>query len=334
MRRRAFITLVGGAAASVVWPLTARAQQSVKKLPVVAFIAVAPNVALLAGPNPSHPLARAFVHGLRDLGWVEGRSVVIERRSPEGQPERAPAIFADLIARGVDVIVIGGSPLWLMHAAQAATRDIPIVAFFSSDPVVDGLIANLSRPDGNLTGVTVTTGYELFGKRLQFLKELSPGIVRVAFLGQRSSLAAARLHAASLGIAGFFFEVDRADQFDHALAAIRRERVDALSVLGGPVLYNEASRVAAFAVEHRLLTMFGNREGVEAGGLMSYGANVSDLFRQMAGYVDKILKGAKPADLPVEQPRTFELVINGRAVKALGLTIPPTLLALANAIIE
>ena len=331
MRRREFIIGLGGVVAA---PPFGRTQQPAKRLPVVAYVAVAPSVAMLAGPDPNHPLARAFVHGMRDLGWIEGRTIVIERRSPEGQPERAPVIVADLIALGVDVIVVGGSPLWLLQAAQRATRDIPIVAFFSSDPLIDGLIANLGRPGGNLTGVTVTTGYELFGKRLQFLKELAPGIARVAFLGQRSSLEAARRHAALLGITGVFAEVDRADQFDEALATILREQVDALNVLSGPVLYNGASRIAAFAAKHRLLSMFGNREGVEVGGLMCYGANVPDLFRQLAGYVDKILKGAKPADLPVEQPRTFELVINGKAAKALGLTIPPTLLALADEVIE
>ena len=330
--RRTFISGLGGAA--LTRPLTAHAQQSAKKLPVVAYVAVAPLAAELAGPDPTHPLARAFLHGLRDLGWIEGHTVAIERRSPEGQPERAAIIVADLIARDVDVIVVGGSPLWLIHAAQRATRDIPIVAYFNSDPVVDGLIVNLGRPGSNLTGVTVLTGYMLLGKRLQFLKELAPGITRVAFLGQRSALEAARSDAASLGIAGIFVEVDRADQLDDAFATILRERADALHILGGPVLFNRVSRVAGFATEHRLPAVFGHREAVEAGGLISYGANVPGLFRQMAGHVDKILKGAKPADLPVEQPTKFELVINLKTAKALGLTIPPSIQLRADEVIE
>ncbi len=197
--RRTLIVLASGAAIAL--PRTTRPQPA-NKLPVVAYVAVAPPVAMLAGPEPSHPLARAFVHGMRDLGWIEGRNFVIERRSLNAQPERAAVVISELIARGVDVIVLGGSPTWLMRAVQRAPRDIAIVAYFSSDPVVDGLIGNLGRPGGNLTGVTVTAGYEQFGKRLQLLKELAPGITRVAFLGQRSGLEAARSHAASLAITG------------------------------------------------------------------------------------------------------------------------------------
>ena len=330
MRRREFTAGVGGAMAA--WPLALRAQPA-KKLPVVGVIFADARLADMAGPDPKMPVARALVHGLRELGWIEGRTVVIERRSADGQPERAPAIVAELIARGVDVLVVGAAT-WLQRAARAATRDIPIVAFFNGDPVAEGLVASLARPGGNLTGVTFLTGHELQAKRLQLLKELAPGIARVGLLGRRQDLEAHRSGVASLDMTGIFVEVDRADQFDDALATILRERADAVHVLGSTTLYVRAARIAAFAAEHRLPTIFGNREAVEAGGLMSYGASVPGLFRQMAGYVDRILKGAKPAGLAVQQPVKFEMVLNMKTARALGLTIAPLLLAQADEVIE
>src|SRR5213080_1916969 len=191
LRRRAFITLLGAAAA---WPLAARAQTAGRR-PIVAFVHAVIRPAEMAGLDPASPLARAFVHGLRDLGWIEGRTVVIERRSAEGEPQRAPAIFAELVSRGVDVIAMGGSR-WLREAAQQATRTIPTVSLFDADPVAEGLVPSLARPGGNLTGVTISTGGEFLGKRLQLLKELAPAVARVACLASSEVLESYRRSAA------------------------------------------------------------------------------------------------------------------------------------------
>jgi putative tryptophan/tyrosine transport system substrate-binding protein len=328
LNRRWLTHAAGGAA--LLWSLATRAQAA--KMIVALVFPDGPS-ATLAGPDPTNPLARAFVHALRDLGWIEGRNVVIERWSAEGQPERVPAIFSALIARRVDVIVVTGN-LWLMHAAQQATRDIPIVALFNVNPVTERLVTSLGRPGGNLTGLTILTGHEMQEKRLQLLKEVAPRIARVAFLGQQQHLDANRSVARSFGVSGSFVEVDRSDQFDAALATILRERADAVHILGSSILYTRASRIAAFAFEHRLPTMFGYREAVEAGGLMSYGASVPSLFRQMAGYVDRILKGARPAELPIEQPTRFELVVNLKTAKALGITIPYSVMLRTDEVIQ
>jgi putative ABC transport system substrate-binding protein len=329
MRRRDFMTLVGGAAAA---PLAARAQPFPRR-PVVAFVHAVIPPAEMAGPEPVSPLARAFVHGLRDLGWVEGRTVVIERRSAEGQPQRAAGIFVELMTHGVDVIAMGGSQ-WLREAAQQATKTIPTVLLFDADPVAEGVVPSLARPGGNLTGVTISTGGEFIGKRLQLLKELAPAVTRVACIASSEVWESYRRNIAAADILTVFAPVDRSEQFEEAFARILRERADALVTEGSPIIYVQRGRVVAFAAQHRLPMASNNRESVEEGGLMSYGVKASGLFSDLALYVDRILKGAKASDLPIQQPTTFELVINARTAKAFGLTIPPTLLAFADEVID
>ena len=330
MQRRAFVQ---GLVVTAMLP-HANGARAADRLPVVGVVFGAAPVGDLAGPEPINSGMRAFLQVLSERGWVEGRTVIIERRSLEGQPERAPAIFADLAARGVDVIFYA----WTRashDAANKATPTIPLVALFFSDPVADGLIASLARPGGNLTGVTDDTGPEVAAKRLQLLKELAPGIARVAFIGQREFFDSYRRHPAAEPPA-FFAQVDRPEQYDEAFAAIERERLDALCVLEGAMNFVHRGRLVALAAAHRLPTIYPYNEAVEEGGLVSYGSliTLADQFRQLAGMVDKILRGAKPADIPVERPTKFGLVINARTAKALGLTIPPLLLARAVEVIE
>jgi putative ABC transport system substrate-binding protein len=330
VKRRKFITTLGAAVAARALP--AHAQQP-KRLPVVGLVASSAPVVDMVGSNPGSQPIRGFVQQLRDLDWIDGRNIVIERRSAEGDPQRASAIFAELIARGVDVIVLTGA-LFLQEAAQRATRTIPTVANFAEDPIAAGLIAGLARPGGNLTGVTLFTGPEFHSKQLQFLQELAPRISRIAFLATRRTLEHYRSVARPLGAAVLPVEVDVAEPFETAFAMIVRERADAVIVGGGPLYYNHGPRVVEFAAERRLPAIYSFRESVAAGGLMAYGASVVGNFRQMARLVDKILKGAKPAELPVEQPAVFELVISSKTAAALGLTIPSTLLGIADEVIE
>jgi putative ABC transport system substrate-binding protein len=329
MRRREFVTLIGGAA---VWPLAARAQPA-PRLPVVAFVHAVIPWTDMVGSDPASPLARAFVHGLRDRGWVEGQTVMIERRSAEGQPQRAPAIFAELMTRGVDVIAMGGSQ-WLREAAQQATKTIPTVLLFDSDPVTEGVVPSLARPGGNLTGVMVSMGGELIGKRLQLLKQLAPAVARVACIASSEVWELYRRSTATADIPPVFAPVDRSEQFEEAFATILREHADALVTEGSPIIYVQRGRIVTFAAEHRLPFAANNRESVEEGGLMAYGVKASGLFSDLAIYVDQILKGAQASDLPIQRPTRFELIINARTAKTLGLTIPPTLLVIANEVIE
>ena len=265
---------------------------------------------------------------------VEGRSVVIERRSADGQSGRAPAIMAELVTRGVDAIVVNPS-LWLLQAAQRATKVIPIVALFpGGDPAAAGLIVSLARPGGNLTGVTGTVGREVVGKQLQLLKELAPGIARVGVLGPPRTIEGYQAMADRFGVTGIFAEVESTEQFDAAFAVIAQAKVDALHVLGSPVNFNRGAEIVAFAADQRLPTMFNNRESVEAGGLLSYGPSFAGIYRQLAAYVDQILKGAKPSDLPVQRPVRFETMLNLKTAKALGLEVPTLELAQADEVIE
>ena len=328
MQRRTFVT---GLSAAAAFPLTAQAGEA-GRLPVVALVLGATPLAEMVGPEPISPVAAAFLNGLRDHGWIEGKNIVIERRSAEGNPNRAPAIYAELAARGVDVIAFAGTK-WAVAAALQATRSIALVAAFNNHPVTDGFVTSLARPGGNLTGLTYEVGNKLTAISLQLLKEMAPGSARVAYIGtteywETGVRVAADGHISVVAI------VDNAGQYEEAFATLAREQADALYVTGGPVIFVHVARIVAFAAEHRLPTVFSFREGVDKGGLMSYGTNVNDVFRQLAGMVDKVLKGAKPADIPVEQPTKFDLVNNQTVAKALGIKIPLPLLGRADEVIE
>lgn len=332
MRRREFITLLCGAAA---WPPSARAQQAGKVHRVALLFTTSP-VSEMAGTDPIHPLVRAFVHGLRDLGYVEGRNLVLEHRSAEGKFERFDEIATELVARNVDVIVAPGNDA--VQAAKRVTNVVPIVMVASFDPVKAGLVASLSRPGANITGFTVHAGPELEAKRLQMLKEAVPGSLKVAFLGTKDDWVgpqgtSVRSAALMLGVTLVHAE-HTPTHYVEAFALITWDRPQALFVARQPASYANRQLIADFAAAQRMPGMFPWREIVEAGGLMSYGVSTTDLYRRAAGLVERILKGAKPADIAVEQPAKFELVINAKTAKALGLTIPPLLLAQADEVIE
>jgi putative ABC transport system substrate-binding protein len=327
VRRRDFITLLGGAAA---WPLAARAQQPAAKVPRIGFLgnSTADLEANLVGP---------FRDGLRALGYEEGRNIVIEYRWAEGEYERFPALIAELVASNVDVIVTAGTPASL--AVKKATTTIPLVMVAVGDPVATGLVASLARPGGNITGLTSISS-EMEGKRLELLREVVPKVSHIAVLWNAASPiqvieeGEVRAAAGVLGIKMLSLGVRTREEIDDALATIIRERPDALLVLADRLFLHHRTRIIAFAAQERLPGVHAYRELIEAGGLMSYGPSYADMHRRAAAYVDKILKGAKPADLPVERPVKFELVVNLRAAKALGLTIPPSVIFRADEIIE
>jgi putative ABC transport system substrate-binding protein len=281
----------------------------------------------------------AFRQGLRDHGYVEGRNVVIEYQSAEGKFERLPALSAELLALKVDVIVAPSTPDAL--AAKQATKTVPIVFAVAADPVASGLVTSLARPGGNVTGLSILAP-ELIRKRLEQLKQAVPGISRAAILWQPGALGerteqdmrkGAEATARALGVRLQFVEVKSPDDFDRAFSDMTRARADALIVLPSPV-FSERRRLVDLAAKNRLPAVYTWREYVDAGGLMFYGPDLADMLRRAATYVHKILKGAKAADLPVEQPTKFELVINLKTAKALGLTIPPSLLQRADQVIE
>jgi ABC-type uncharacterized transport system substrate-binding protein len=330
MERRRFIEVLAGGLLAA--PLAAEAQQAAK-VARIGFLAV--NLA--ANPHPRE----AFLQGLRDLGYVEGRNVVIEYRDAEGKPERLPALAAELAALKVDVIVTGGGTPSALAAKQAA-KTIPIVFAAAADPVMDGLVTSLARPGGNVTGSSLLTP-ELVGKCLEQLTQVVPGVSRVGALWQpgtagertdKDMLKAADVAARALGVRLQVVEARGPADFDRAFSNMTRARAGALTVLPNAMFSSERGRLVDLAAKHRLPAVYPLREFVDAGGLMSYGANLADLFRRAATYVDKILKGAKPADLPVEQPTKFELIINLKTAKALGLTIPPSLLQRADEVIQ
>ncbi len=327
IQRREFLATLGGAAAAC--PLTARAQGPMAKLPTIGFLGAAT------------PLARsqrvaAFVQRLRELSWTEGRTVVVEYRWAEGRSERFLEIAAEFAQLKVDVIVAAGTPAVL--AARQATSVVPIVFVGAGDPVGTGLVASLPRPGGNVTGLSAQTT-DTVGKRLELLRELMPGIRRLAIMGNVdnpvSVLEMREIGAAcaSLGLEVDALEIRRTADIVPAFEALKRG-AEALYVPADPLVIANQIRINTLALGMRLPTMHGLREYVEAGGLMSYGPNFPDLFRRAADFVDKILRGAKPSDIPVEQPTKFELVINLITAKALGLEIPPTLLARADEVIE
>ena len=323
MRRREFITLLGGAAA---WPLAARAQQ---KLPTIGYLG--------SGTRATQgEWAAAFVQRLRELGWIDARTVAIEYRWAQGRDERAAEIAAEFIRRKVDVIVTSGTPV--IVATKQATSVIPIVFAAAGDPVGTGLVASLARPGGNVTGLSNQVP-DLAGKRLELLREIVPGLGRLAILGNVGNpvvvLEIGQIQAAArtLGLEVITLEIRRGEDIVPSFEALNG-RAEALYVVLDAIVSTHRFRINTLALAARLPTMHALREGVEVGGLMSYGPNIPDLFRRAGDYVDKILRGAKPSDLPVEQPTKFDLVINLTTAKALGLEVPPTVLARADEVIE
>ncbi len=325
MKQAAGRVILAIALITLVVPLAAEAQQPAK----------VPRIGILRSGSPPDPLVEAFKQGLRELGYIEGRNISIEYRWTEGREERLSALAADLVGLKVDVIVVAG--IAPTRAAKHATTTIPIVMPVSTDPVGSGLVASLARPGGNITGLATLTE-ELAGKWIELLKEILSRVARVAVLwdpttnaGQLRSLEVA---ARSLGVRLQTLKVGRPEDFGTAFAEAQKNRAEAFIVLGAAFFYAHRTRLAELVAQHRLPTMYQQRDFVASGGLMSYGADFHDQFRRAATHVDKILKGAKPADLPVEQPTRFELVINLKTAKALGLTLPQSILIRADRVIQ
>ena len=326
MRRRSFITLLGGAAA---WPLAARAQQPA--MPVVGWMSV-------GSANQGLHLTKAIHQGLSETGFVERQNVAIERRWAEGRNEQFGALADDLVRRRVDVIVVPGSTAGAL-AAQAATKTIPIVFVIGSDPVEIGLVASLARPGGNMTGVSQLQS-QTVAKRIQLLHEVVPAVGAIACLvnptnpygaAEAKEVAAA---ARALRLELRILNASTAPDIDTAFETLIKQRIGALVVAADAFFYLERDRIAALAARHAVPAIYNFREHAEAGGLMSYGNNVADAYRLAGSYVGRILKGEKPAEIPVIQPTKFEFVINLKTARAIKLDVPPTLLALADEVIE
>ena len=324
--RRTFVTtLTWGILAA---PIAAGAQQG-----------KVPRIGWLGGPTreSGQPFIRPFLRGLRDLGWVEGQNIIIEWRFAEGRAERLPDLAAELVRLPVDLIVVPSTPTAV--AARNATTTIPLVSVGGNDPVALGLAASLARPGGNLTGLTGLLGPEIAGKQFALLRETVPRVARVSVLwnpatpGNAFAFKEVETAARDLGVELQLLEARRLSDFDAAFAEMSAKRAGALLVLGDIMFVTHRTRLVVLAAKTRLPAMYANREFVEDGGLMSYGAKFSASFRRAATYVDKILKGAKPADLPIERPTTFELIINSKTATALGLTIPQSVLVRADEII-
>jgi len=325
MRRREFIAVLGGAAA---WPLAMRAQEG-GKIPRIGYLSPRSRLSLL-----DHD----FLQALHGLGYVEGNNIFVEYRFAAGQFKRLPALALELVRMDVDVIITRVTQASL--AAKAATKTIPVVMLAVSDPVVSGLVTSLARPGGNVTGTSSQTA-EVQGKSLGLLKEIVPKLSRVAILWnpanaifQAQMLQAAKEAAVALNLELHEFGARNANDLDGVFEAISNSRVEALMVLGDPTLVAYKERIIDFAARHHLPAIYGTEDHAEAGGLITYGPDYAAQFRRGAYYVDKILKGAKPVDLPVEQPTKFKLAINLKTAKALGLQIPPALLIRADSLIE
>ena len=328
MRRREFITFIGGAAVS--WPLIARAQQLA--IPVIGFL----DPRSLEGVTKR---LRGFRQGLKETGYVEGENVTIEYRWAENQMDRLPELAADLVRRQVAVIIASGGRDATL-AAKAATTTIPIVFLAGEDPVRLGLVASLARPGGNLTGINFFNT-ELATKRLEFLRELVPGAKRVAVLinpvdatNSDSTLKAIEPAARAIGLQIQVLTASTSREIDAAFATIGRDRPDAVFVGQTAFLNSRRVQLAQLAARHMVPASYSGREFIEVGGLMSYGSDIADAYRQVGIYAGRILKGAKPADLPVVQANKFELVINAQTARMLGLTVPPSLLARADEVVE
>jgi putative tryptophan/tyrosine transport system substrate-binding protein len=323
VKRREFIGLIGGAAA---WPLTASAQQAERKIVTIGILAIEP-----------WPPIDTFRQALNNLGYIEGKNVRFEYRYAEGQNERLRELANDLVGLKVDVILTWGTDAVL--AAKQATTTIPIVMGAIGDPLGSGIVTNLARPGGNITGCSLRAA-ELEAKRLQLLKGVVPGLSRVAILFNPTNhymplaLQSARKGAQVLHVSLAVYEVHDTTTLDAAFVTLTKDRPDALMVPADTFLVSQRSRIAQFAIENKLPSIYTFREYIEAGGLIAYTADYNDLFRRAASYVDKILKGTKPGELPIEQPRRFHLLINLKTARALGLTVPPRLLAGADEVIE
>jgi|SRR5213594_1780547 len=322
MKRRVFVTGFAGLLAA---PRAAEAQPA-GKVPRIGFLS-----------DSRQPWDEGFRQGLRELGYVAGHNITIEYRYGEGKFERLPGLAAELVRLNVDLVVAGGTQA--TSSAKQATGVIPIVMGVSADPVGNGFVASLARPGGNITGLT-SLSPDLSGKRLALLKEIVPRLSRVSVLwnsvnpDNASQLREAEAAANALGVQLLPIGVRSSNEFDKAFSVINNARADVLYTLGDSLFANNRKRIVDFAAKNQLASMFSTRQAVEAGGLVSYGTDFVDLFRRAAIYVDKILKGAKPADLPIEQRTKFELVINLKTAKALGLTILPSLLLRADQVIE
>jgi putative ABC transport system substrate-binding protein len=325
MRRREFIALLGGTATA--WPLAARAQQSA--MPVVGFLTP-------TSPDTQADRLRAFRQGLKENGFIEGENVAIAYRWAENQTDRVPELVADLVHRKVTVIATVGDHVAL--AAKAATTTIPIVFVAGEDPVRLGLVNSLARPGGNMTGVNIFVN-EVVAKRLELLRELVPGVARVAVLINPVAFTEATLRdmaaaARAMGLQVQILNANTSGEIDAAFATLVRERADAVFVSGAPLFTSQRVQLILLATRHAIPATYAGRQFPEIGGLMSYGANLADAWRQVGLYAGRILKGAKAADLPVVQSSKFELVINAETASMLGLTVPPTLLAIADELID
>jgi len=324
MRRREFITLVGGAAA---WPLAAGAQQPAK-LPTSGYLGT-------AGATAWAPWTAAFVQRLNELGWIDGRTIAIQYRWAEGRAERSAEMAGELVRLKVDVLVTGGNAALVAKQASSA---VPIVFALVDDPVGMGLVASLARPGGNVTGLSLQSA-DLAGKRLALLLEVVPGLRRLAIIANveypsaASEMREVQIAGRKLGIDAATFEIRRAEDIAPAFEALK-DRADALYVVGDALVITRRVQIITLALIARLPTIYAVREYVEAGGLMSYGPNFPDLFRRAADYVDKMLHGAKPGEIPVEQPTKFDLAINLTTAKGLGLTIAESFLLRADEVIE
>jgi putative ABC transport system substrate-binding protein len=329
--KRAAVPSILVAVVLLVLGVTAEAQQA-KKLPTIGYLSA-------RDPALESTRAEAIRLALRELGYIEGQNIATEYRYTEGKADRAPELLAELVRLKVDIIVVGNPTN--IRAAVNATKTIPIVMMGpGTDPVVAGLIESLARPGGNVTGLTLLSE-ELGGKRLELLKEAVPKLARVAVLHDPATPGtvfevkeALPVAARALGLTLRSWEVRAADAFEKVFAGLNKERPDGLYVPSGPLFRDNQKRIVGFALKSRLPSVYNNREAIEAGGLMSYGADLADSYRRVAYYVDRILKGAKPADLPVEQPTKFELVINLKTAKQIGVTIPPEVLARANRLVK
>jgi ABC-type uncharacterized transport system substrate-binding protein len=325
VKRREFITLLGGAAA---WPLATRAQQT-GKVARIGFLRY-------ASPHQKH--FNGFREGLRANGYIEGQNIVIEQRYADGAFDRIGELAAELVRLNLDVIVVDGSAT--AKVVKAATSTIPVVFALASDPVGDGLAASMVRPGTNLTGLTLSVGYQLAGKRVELLKDLKPDLSRLAVLLNRNNVTAesylqdAVRVGGALGLSTRAFAAQTLDDLPHAFAAMVEWQADGVITLNDAVFFSQRERIVTLTLGNKLPAVHPEAEFVEAGGLLSYGANLSDLFRRSAFYVDKILKGAKPAETPIEQPSKFDLVLNLKAARTLGLTVTREFLLRADEVID